>query len=103
MSFLKGMEGVGASCTKQYEGFKFLLKTSQNELPWKAIEPKGEPLKRLLGGPLEGSDRVDPRPNVEDPRLGALMGEEASIVGGEPTNEPCTHRVTTSKSASSQG
>jgi len=72
------------------------LTTSQNELPCKAIEPEGEPLKRLLTGPPEGLDRVDPR-------LGALMGEEASIIGGEPTNEPFTCRATTRKSKSNQG
>jgi hypothetical protein len=102
-SFLKGMEGVEASCTKQDEGITFLLTTSQKELPWKEIEPEGEPLKRHPGDPPEDSDREDLRPGTEDLRHGAPMGEEATIVGEEPTNEPCTCRATTSKSASDQG
>jgi len=97
VSFLKEMVGVGASCTKQNEGFKFLLTASQNELPRKSSKVGGDPLERLLDGPPEGSNRENLNPRGEEPRQGALMGDEASIVGEGTAIKPCKRRANTSK------
>jgi hypothetical protein len=84
-SFLIGMEGFGASCTKQEGGttLTFLETPILKELPRKAAEPKVEPLRGHPGGAPEDPERADMSLGISYSKLGATWMEKGGAITKE--------------------